>query len=178
MGDAFVAAVGFVIDELEGGEQLVNAPSDRGGLTKFGIAQRFHPDIDVANLTRGRAITVYHERYWKPCRADEFPEPLSLLWFAAYVNMSPGSAVRCLQRALRGLTVDGILGPRTLTAVRSRRGGDRAAVAELCSDFSTECLKHHYQDTREHPPQVANLNGWFRRICRATYEAGAWSVRS
>ena len=36
--------------EHEGG--YVNDPYDKGGETKFGIAKRWYPDVDIKNLTK------------------------------------------------------------------------------------------------------------------------------
>ena len=36
--------------EHEGG--YVNDPDDPGGETKFGIAKKFNPDVDIKNLTK------------------------------------------------------------------------------------------------------------------------------
>ncbi len=40
-----------VVLHHEGG--YVNDPDDPGGETNFGIAKRSHPDVDIANLTKG-----------------------------------------------------------------------------------------------------------------------------
>lgn len=170
MPDAFVAAVAFVIDRLEGGGHLVH---DSGGATRWGISHNANPDIDIESLTRDQAVRLYYDRYWRPSRADELPEPLALSYFAAVVNIGFDPAVRCLQRALGTVTVDGILGPRTLTAIthypdqRELRARFHAAVLE------------HYLDLAERRPYYRQWRrGWFVRVCRAADEAGAWSVRS
>lgn len=72
----------------EGG--FVNNPNDRGGKTNFGISQRAHPDIDVANLTREAAKQIYYERYWNPLRADQLPEDVRELAFDTAVHHGVG----------------------------------------------------------------------------------------
>ena len=49
--------------EHEGG--YVNDPKDLGGETKYGITKRFYPDVDIKNLTKEQAKTIYHTDYWK-----------------------------------------------------------------------------------------------------------------
>ena len=58
--------------EREGGERLVNDPDDPGGLTKWGISKRAHPDEDIANLTLDDAIRIYQDKYWKPSKVSKF----------------------------------------------------------------------------------------------------------
>ena len=45
------------------GETYTDHPNDHGGATKYGISQRFNPDVNVRELTRAQAIEVYWERY-------------------------------------------------------------------------------------------------------------------
>ena len=167
-GDPFVGAVNFLIDVLETSE-YTNDPDDAGGETHFGISKRAHPAVDIRNLTRDRAISIYHEDYWRPSRCDILPLGLSLQWFAAYVNMRPQSAVRCLQRAVTRVVVDGVLGPKTIAAVQQFR-----PQRELRACFSRECVEHYLAIVRKHPPQVKYQRGWIGRVCRVADEAGAW----
>jgi lysozyme family protein len=41
-----------------------NDPQDAGGETKWGIAKRAHPDLDIPNLTLEQAFDVYKNDYW------------------------------------------------------------------------------------------------------------------
>jgi lysozyme family protein len=60
MSDKILA---FIIRVNEGGSQIVNDPNDPGGLTKYGIAQKFHPGVDVKNLTLLQAVDIYKKKY-------------------------------------------------------------------------------------------------------------------
>ncbi len=53
----------FIIKYNEGG--YVNDARDYGGETKYGIAKRFHPDVDIKNLTVDQAIEIYKKDYYK-----------------------------------------------------------------------------------------------------------------
>jgi hypothetical protein len=65
----FNLAIAFILPHEEefargywGDERFVvveNVPGDDGGLTKYGIDEESHPDVDIANLTRDQAIAIY-----------------------------------------------------------------------------------------------------------------------
>lgn len=112
---SFVRAVNLVLQH-EGG--YVNDPRDPGGETKFGISKRAYPDEDIANLTRERAMELYHRDYWLPIKGDEMTSDVATMVFDMAVNMGVGKAARVLQRAL-GVKEDGVLGPVTLSASRA-----------------------------------------------------------
>jgi hypothetical protein len=88
-----------VVLEHEGGE-FTDDPRDKGGATKFGIAQRWNPDVDVKSLTRSQAIVIYWDRYWKGRRYEELPEQVAIKVFDLAVNLGHKTAVSCLQRVL------------------------------------------------------------------------------
>ncbi len=60
----FQIAVNLVLNH-EGG--YVNNPSDPGGETNFGIAKRWHPDLDIRNLTKDQASVIYQQQYCVCC---------------------------------------------------------------------------------------------------------------
>lgn len=105
MDENFTVIVDFVIDVLEGGDKLV---TDSGGLTKFGISKRWHPTLDIANLTREQAINVYRQGYWEPSGAPFLSWPLDLVIFDAEVNQGHGVAHRILTGG--GTWQDALLG--------------------------------------------------------------------
>jgi lysozyme family protein len=90
-------------------------PQDPGGYTRFGIAQRWHPDVDVRSLTKEKAVEIYRKGYWLPCWCDKLPARFRLPVFDAAVNMGWSASIRLLQRTL-GLYEDGFIGPTTLNA--------------------------------------------------------------
>ena len=109
----------------EGGDKITRDPDDPGGLTKFGISKRSHPDVDIENLTEDDAVIIYLEEYCKPSRASELSLQLQDMYFDMVVNFGQRRAVRILQEACNsksksnGLVVDGRIGPNTLKAARS-----------------------------------------------------------
>ena len=68
----------------EGG--FVDHPSDPGGATNFGISQRAYPDLDIKNLTREKAIEIYHRDYWVACGCHHLSDRLAYVVFDAAVN--------------------------------------------------------------------------------------------
>lgn len=100
----------------EGG--YVNHPDDPGGETKFGISKRSYPREDIAGMTLERAREIYRRDYWGPAGCDAVPAGVRFDLFDTAVNSGPKTAVKLLQRAV-GEVDDGLLGPRTLTALGS-----------------------------------------------------------
>ena len=117
----------------EGG--YVNDPDDPGGATNFGVTihtiRRLGLDLDhdgsittddVRRLTRSQAVQIFLEHYYTRPLIAELPQALQATVFDMYVNAG-GNAVKILQRLLvemgYGVTVDGVLGPKSLAAVRA-----------------------------------------------------------
>jgi len=77
--------IGFVLNDLEGGAQVVNN-RDGGGTTKFGITKRNNPDVDVANLTLAQASSIAKDRYWQPAYDDAHPAVAAIAFDAGFIN--------------------------------------------------------------------------------------------
>lgn len=152
----FPPTVAFVIDQLEGGDRLV---VDAGGATRWGIAQKFHPGINVSTLTRDQAIAVYRSEYWDRLRCGEMPAAVGVLAFDMAVNPGPGLAVDLLQAELR-VEVDGVVGPDTLDACRYAQRG------ELIAGLNARRIAHYYDVVRRDPDRGPYLDGWVRRSGR------------
>lgn len=110
----YPACLQFVFDQ-EGYES--DDPNDSGGHTKFGISQSAHPGLDIGNLTRDQAGTIYRDDYWRPVKGSELPDALALMVFDSAVQHGPHEARQLLQGGL-GVVTDGIIGPNTLAAIR------------------------------------------------------------
>lgn len=93
------AALGFIVDSLEGGAR---SNVDSGGLTKFGISSKGNPDIDVGNLTRDKAMALYRQRYAAQLELDKLPGDMALVALDAAINHGPAFA-RGLVRGARSV---------------------------------------------------------------------------
>lgn len=94
---------------------MSNDQYDPGGLTKFGISKRWHPGVDVANLTRDQALDIYRREYWGEC--EKMPWPWALAVFDCAVNQIGGSSAVALAQKACGVTQDMKVGPATLAAM-------------------------------------------------------------
>lgn len=160
--EAFRRAVRWLIDVAEGGGKLTH---DSGGATRWGIAQKWNPDLDVETLTRAAAVKRYHERYWMPLRADELPFHVAFVLFDAYVQ-NQEAPVPMWQGIVR-VEADGVVGPDTIDA-------SRHATEETVRRF---IVARHlwYEDLGRKRPGVhgPSVPGWHRRlVCLA--EALGW----
>jgi len=146
-----------VVLEHEGG--YVNDPKDPGGETNFGIAKRSHPDVDIKNLTKEDAKEIYKEVYWDKNKVESLPEELWHIYFDMCVNQGKSRAVKIIQRAVNGkggsLTVDGGMGPMTITAIgKSRVELDRVRAYRV----------KYYADLVTRKPDLERFYfGWFKR---------------
>lgn len=98
----------------EGG--YVNDPKDAGGETNWGISKRQYPTLDIRNLTREAAKSIYLRDYWQRVGCDQLP---SLVRFAAFdlaVNAGTEQAIKALQLAVACIA-DGVIGPITRAAI-------------------------------------------------------------
>lgn len=102
--------------QFEGG--YVNHPEDPGGETKYGISKRSYPDVNIGGLSIEDAKRIYKRDFWDALNLDEFPELLGEAMFDSAVNSGKRAAVLWLQKAL-GVQADGVLGPKTMAAVKA-----------------------------------------------------------
>jgi lysozyme family protein len=72
-------------------------PADPGGETKFGIAKRAHPDLDIKNLTIDEALDVYMQDYWQAMGCNELETGLAVAVMDTAVNNGVGAARKFLQ---------------------------------------------------------------------------------
>lgn len=62
-----------------------NDPRDPGGFTIWGLAKKYHPEIN-ANTTIDYAKQVYLKEYWIPAGCDSAPYPMDICLFDSQVN--------------------------------------------------------------------------------------------
>lgn len=142
-----------------------NIPGDKGGVTKFGVAQNYNKNIDVKSLTLEGAKQVYLDSYWKPARCDDIKIPIHLFYFDMVINMGLGRAAKILQEAV-GVKSDGAIGNVTLTAVNKV-----IDAKSLIKTMSSIRESRYRAIVKNDPSQQKFLNGWLRRNTEVTVAA-------
>ena len=163
--DAFEKAVDLVL-EIEG--VYSNDPDDPGRETKYGISKAAHPDVDIPSLTLEGAKGIYRRCYWDQFSCGTLPWPLAFLLFDCVVQFNPVHPTRWLQSAL-GVTIDGVLGPKTFAAARACKDPVTAA---------TQVMVYRGEYRLTHPKYWKYGRGWRKRdlvvLCEAVcYRAPA-----
>ena len=136
----------------EGG--YVNDPRDAGGETNMGISKRAHPMVDIKNLTRSTAKTLYRRDYWEPVRGEQMPDGLDLVAMDGSVNSGVSRGSKWVQKGL-GVKVDGKIGPMTV-------GTANASGAEIINVIQRAC---------------ADRMGFLRGLKVWSVYKGGWSTR-
>jgi lysozyme family protein len=86
-----------IVIRLEGGDMIT---ADSGGVTKWGISTKAHPDLNVRNLTLEQAKEIYRKEYWNACGAEFLTWPMNLAVFDCAVNQGVSVAVDIANDAL------------------------------------------------------------------------------
>ena len=83
--------------------------------TKYGISAMSYPHLNIQALTLDQAEDIYRKDFWG--QSDLIPDAVRFDFFDAAVNSGYVQSVKWLQRAA-GASDDGVIGPKTLLAVR------------------------------------------------------------
>lgn len=155
----------------EGG--YVNHKDDRGGPTNYGITEKtlrkaikkgiVPRGTTVKNLSKEQAICIYKEFYWTPLKIEDI-RTLSIVRkvFDTSVNVGLRWGIKILQRAVRSaagdkLVIDGISGPKTISAVNA------SPKASLLAAYRSEQAGYYRSIVTKIPKQRSFLNGWLKR---------------
>ena len=181
MSDNYETAQVFTA-RWEGG--LSNDRYDKGGITKYGvsiaflkgvaaekdgvaflehIAVRLPIDSDtIISLTYPQAEAIFRWQFWDRLRCGEMPCRMAVILYDMAVNHGRKWAVKLMQRGLNKfaspkLDVDGLLGPKTLAAIKEH---DKSAV----HDAIITARKDYYRAiVANNPTQKVFLKGWLNR---------------
>ena len=154
---AFQPAVDYAIlnecgGRIDGG--LTRDPTDPGGTTKWGIAARSHPGIDIPNLSRADACAIYKEEYYDrlPGLQSLNAQRIATKIFDAAVHLGIRGGALCAQRAFNdmhaaGLPVlleDGGFGLISAQQINSVAEADYllAFVRRQADTYEKICAKH------------------------------------
>ena len=158
----------------EGG--FVNDPADLGGATNMGVTigawkscgydKDGDGDIDVDDLrllTREDVVNrVLKPHYWDRWKADDIKSQSVANILVDWVWASGVHGIKIPQRLL-GVTVDGIVGPKTLAAVNARNPRELFDMIKIARfDFIEDICK-------KRPANNKFKRGWMNRINDIAY---------
>src|SRR5690606_270217 len=121
------------------------------------------PHLDIANLTREEAIEIYRRDWWDKYGYGRFASPaIATKVFDLSVNVGPRRAHEILQRALhavgrRDVTIDGIIGPQTISAANAVPPG------VLLAALRAEAAAYYRQLIERNPNLKKFERGWLNR---------------
>jgi lysozyme family protein len=143
---------------------------DRGGRTRFGIAQKFNPDLPIGffdgtmpnSFALQIAEDVYRTKYWHPRYSDLESQIVANKLFDMGVNEGPRNAVRSLQRCIdqtgiEQVELDGTIGPATVNAANAE--DEIALLHAMRMDWKRIKL----EEIAANPDDEKYRNGWLRR---------------
>jgi len=157
---------------------ITNVPGDKGGRTRFGVAETSHPELTHTGfydtMSNADALvvarTVYRYAYAAALMLssiDDQQTSNALLSFA--INEGTVSSIKVLQRALQGidpkLIVDGEFGPGTLAVLNA---GPAATVLKLLGVFQRA---HYSAIIAANPSDAQFRDGWINRVNQDTTAA-------
>lgn len=134
----------------------VNIKEDRGGVTKYGVAQNANPEVDVHSIDLKKAMDIYFQKYWLAGRCNHIPYPVQIMHFDACINHGVGRAARMLQQAV-GAVPDGIIGRVTLDKIAAM---DTRDLIVALNDIRVDRFNRIVASDKS---QERFLRGWLRR---------------
>ncbi|MDR0825305.1 MAG: peptidoglycan domain protein [Prevotella sp.] len=159
--------VPFIL-KWEGG--YVNDPDDAGGATNKGVTfvtltsyrkRKGHPKPsinDLKNISDAEWTDILKSLYWDKWLADEIPNQSVANILVDWVWASGGYGIKLPQKIL-GVTVDGIVGDKTLSAVNNY-----PYQQELFDKLKQERFAFIERIIKSRPANKKFRQGWINRI--------------
>lgn len=136
-------------------------------------ARGFPKNLEKDTALQAMVAAFYREHYWDRLQGDALlPQAIADELFDTAVHLGVTRAVEFLQRALNVLTrntrlyqdldVDGIIGPRTLAALRTYLEKDPPAL--LLKLMNVLQGMHYIERMEKNPSQQKYARGWFKCV--------------
>ena len=138
---------------------------DPGGRTRFGIAEKFHPELAASlfysSLGSQAALQIargiYERQYCEPlCIAQIADQNVANKLLSLGVNIGILPASRMLQDAVMAL-VDGNIGPLTLMKL------SESDPVVVLNQLRAQAEAYYRNLVAENPSDAVYLDGWLRR---------------
>jgi len=148
----------------EGG--YVNDPLDRGGATNKGITQKVYDSYrakkglenqSVRYIAQTEVEDIYYNNYWLKGKCNDLPSKVAVAHFDTCVNSGTNRGAKILQKIL-GVTVDGLIGNKTLAAVK------KYSELILMNKYLDERIAFLNRIVANNPTQKKFLRGWLYRV--------------
>lgn len=147
---------GFTLNPVDSGNWT--QPNCTGILkgTKYGIAARFFPNLDIKNLTLNQARQIYFEKYYLPMNLEGIHDELSVLHIFDFgINAGKGIAIRTAQRIVN-VRPDGLVGAFTTKAINN--------FPNFSSAYISKRLEYYKNLVIQKPRYKIFLKGWINRV--------------
>lgn len=150
----------------EGGYSLHKVDGDRGGMTYGGIARNANPgwsgweQIDNEETPSAESVRAfYRAKYWTPVCGDELHQDVARMIFDFGVNAGVKTAVIVAQ-AVVGQTPDGVMGSKTLAALKA------VDPSLFVAQYSLAKVARYAAIVNKDRSQGKFLLGWVNRALR------------
>lgn len=92
----FQTAVALVL--VHEGGYTPGLAGDSGGETNWGISKRWHPELDIKNLTKAQASEIYQKQYWSPAMEQEPDQRVANAMLDTAISQGPTVAAQLYQQ--------------------------------------------------------------------------------
>lgn len=153
----------------EGG--FVNDKNDLGGATNKGVTLATFRSVygqsmsvnDLKNITERQWEHIFKTCYWDKWKGDEIKDQNVANILVDWTWCSGAYGIKIPQRVL-GVTIDGIVGAKTIAAVNARDG------KVLFNELKEERIAYIDRICQTRPQNKKFRNGWLNRINSLKYE--------
>lgn len=158
-----MSTIGDIItheEQLEGNGAITNNPSDAGGRTQYGISEKSNPQAWLdGKVTEPEARAIYEAQYVRGPGFDKIADPTLQAQLVDYAVLSgPAIAIMRVQTIV-GVPSDGVIGPKTLSAVNGYASGAKA----LNNKLAAARILMITRIVQKNPTQLQFLTGWCDR---------------